>query len=62
MSDWHLYMLRCNDNSLYTGITIDVERRVDQHSRGDGARYLRGRAPLTLVFTSFVLDHSDALR
>ncbi|MBU1535437.1 GIY-YIG nuclease family protein, partial [Myxococcota bacterium] len=38
MSDWHLYMLRCNDNSLYTGITTDVERRVDQHSRGDGAR------------------------
>ena len=62
MSDWHLYMLRCNDDSLYTGITKNVERRVAQHRRGEGARYLRGRTPLTLVFTSFVLDHGDALR
>ncbi len=52
MLDWHLYIVRCHDGSLYTGITTDVARRfaVHQESNSAGAKYLRGRGPLTLVF------------
>ena len=52
MSDWYLYLIRCRDNSLYTGISTDVDRRFAQHqSEGHGgSRYLKGRGPLTLVF------------
>lgn len=50
--DWYLYLVRSQDGSLYTGITTDVARRFLQHQEGDGAgaKYLRGRGPLTLVF------------
>ena len=48
--DWYLYLLRCRDGSLYTGITTDVERRLEQHGANLGAKYLRGRGPLALVF------------
>jgi len=52
MSDWYLYLIRCRDGSLYTGITTDVTRRFAEHQgNGDmGAKYLRGRGPLQLVF------------
>ena len=52
MSDWFLYVLRCADNSLYTGITTDVSRRLAEHlSQGPKmAKYLRGRTPFELVF------------
>ncbi len=61
---WCVYMVRCNDGSLYTGITTDVERRINQHnglSRG-GASYTRGRRPVALVFTDFRNDRADASR
>jgi len=50
--DWHLYLVRCHDGSLYTGITTNVARRFAEHqeNNGAGAKYLRGRGPLTLVF------------
>ena len=47
---WQVYIIRCSDNSLYTGITTDVERRLQQHSSRRGARYFRGRAPTALVY------------
>ena len=52
MLDWHLYLIRCHDGSLYTGITTDVARRFAEHQEnsGAGAKYLRGRGPLVLVF------------
>jgi putative endonuclease len=50
MQDWYLYIVRCKDGSLYTGITTDVERRFSEHRSGKGSKYLRGRSPLTLVF------------
>ncbi len=52
MLDWYLYLVRCHDGSLYTGITTDVARRFAEHQgNGDtGAKYLRGREPLVLVF------------
>jgi putative endonuclease len=64
MSDWYLYMVRCRDGSLYTGISTAVERRFAQH-QGNGAggsKYLRGRGPLTLVFQKRLGTRSLALK
>ena len=63
MSDWHLYLVRCRDGSLYTGITTDVARRfTEHHGSGDaGAKYLRGRGPLLLVFQKKLGSRSLAL-
>lgn len=50
MADWSVYLLRCGDGSIYTGITTDVARRLREHeSSRKGAKYLRGRGPLRLV-------------
>lgn len=62
MGNWKLYILRCGDGSLYTGITTDVERRLEAHRCGKGAKYTRGRGPLELVYTEDCDDHSAALR
>lgn len=59
---WWVYMLRCKDNTLYTGCTDDVPRRLAAHSSGKGAKYTRGRGPLTLVYTEACADRSAALR
>lgn len=61
-SEWHLYILRCGDGTLYTGITTDVEKRLQQHRSGRGAKYTRGRSPLTLVYREVCGSHSDALK
>ena len=62
MDTWHLYLVRCADGSLYTGITTDVERRFDQHELGQGAKFLRGRGPLELMFRAPVGGRGEALR
>lgn len=59
---WKLYILRCRDGSLYTGITTDVEKRIAAHSAGKGAKYTRGRGPLQLVYFEECGDHSVALK
>lgn len=59
---WKLYMLRCRDGSLYTGITTDVEKRLEAHRSGKGAKYTRGRGPLELVYQEECGDHSTALK
>ena len=61
-SIWYLYILRCGDGSLYTGITTDVEKRVEIHRAGKGAKYTRGRTPLELVYRESCGSHSDALK
>ena len=61
-SVWHLYILRCGDGSLYTGITMDVQRRFTAHCAGKGAKYTRGRGPLELVYREVCGSHSDALK
>jgi len=63
MLDWHLYLVRCRDGSLYAGITTDVARRFTEHqeNNGAGAKYLRGRGPLTLVFQKKLGSRSLAL-
>ena len=48
--EWSVYMIRCSDKSLYTGITTDINRRFQQHAEGKGARYFRGRTPLQVVY------------
>lgn len=63
MSSWSVYLLRCGDGSLYTGITTDVLRRVTEHREGDkGAKYLRGRGPLELAFQQEIGDRKIAAK
>ena len=59
---WYVYILRCGDGTLYTGITDDVEKRFAAHCAGKGAKYTRGRGPLELVYTEEVEDKSAALK
>ncbi len=63
MSTWYLYIIRCSDNSLYTGITIDVDRRLEEHcGKGkNGAKYLKGRGPLKLEFQAKIGDRGLAM-
>jgi homocysteine S-methyltransferase len=62
MSQWHVYIVRCSDQSLYTGIAKDVCARVAQHNAGKGARYTRGRLPVELVYREAIGEHGAALR
>ncbi|SMG35767.1 GIY-YIG nuclease family protein [Cedecea sp. NFIX57] len=62
MTSWYLYLIRCPDNRLYTGITTDVARRFAQHQSGKGAKALRGKGDLDLVFSQRVGNRSLALR
>ena len=59
---WYVYILRCGDGTLYTGITDDIPRRLAAHRAGKGAKYTRGRGPLELVYTEQLPDKSAALR
>ena len=59
---YYLYILRCGDDTLYTGIAADVDRRLAAHQNGKGAKYTRGRGPLTVVYREECADKSAALR
>jgi len=59
---WKVYILRCGDGSLYTGISTDVARRLEEHRSGKGAKYTRSRGPLELVYEENCPDKSAALR
>ena len=58
---WWVYIVRCKDGSFYTGIALDVERRLALHQSGRGARYTRGRGPLSLWWCEGPLAHREAL-
>ena len=60
--EWFVYILRCGDGTLYTGITDDVPRRLEAHRCGKGAKYTRGRGPLELVYQERLPDKSAALK
>ena len=64
MQAWYWYLVRCRDNSLYTGVSTDVDRRFAQHQGGGnaGSRYLKGRGPLSLVFQKHLGTKSLALK
>ena len=59
---WFVYILRCADGSLYTGITKDVIRRCEQHNAGTASRYTRGRLPVSLVYQESQASQSLALK
>jgi predicted GIY-YIG superfamily endonuclease len=59
---WFVYLLRCADGSLYTGITNDVPRRLKQHNAGTASRYTRSRLPVVLVYHEAQASHSHALK
>jgi putative endonuclease len=62
-AEFSLYIVRCADGALYTGIATDVEKRLAEHASGvRGAKFLRGRGPLKVVFTEAVGDRASALR
>ncbi len=62
LKDWFVYILECADRTLYTGITNDLDHRIDQHENGTGAKYTRGRAPFTLLYTETHSSRSQALK
>lgn len=60
---WHVYMVSCNDGTLYTGITKNLEKRIEAHnSAKDGARYTRSRRPVKLAYSEQVESKSAAAR
>ena len=59
---WYVYMLRCRDNSLYTGYTNDLVRRESAHNAGKGAKYTKTRLPVTLVYSETFEEKSQALK
>lgn len=61
-ASWYIYIVRCADASLYTGIATDVQRRLAEHNAGSGARYTRSRRPVKLVHVENADDRSSAQR
>lgn len=59
---YFVYILRCGDGSLYTGWTTELERRLEQHNSGIGAKYTRGRGPVKMVYSEEVAGKSEALK
>lgn len=57
----YVYILKCNDNTLYTGWTNNIELRISVHNSGNGAKYTRGRLPVTLVYLEVLKTRSEAL-
>lgn len=59
---WFLYLIECQDGSIYTGITVDVEKRYSAHVNGKGARYTRSHPPKQLLKVFDFANHSEALK
>jgi putative endonuclease len=59
---WFVYILECRDGSWYTGITNDLEKRIDAHTHGRGAKYTKGRGPFTLIYSSICKNREEASR
>lgn len=57
----YVYVVKCSDGTLYTGYTTDVERRVEEHNSGEGAKYTRGRTPVRLVHVEEHETRSEAM-
>ena len=59
---WFVYILKCSDQSFYTGVTNDLEKRLECHNAGKGAKYTRGRGPVKIVYTEKKKSRSTALK
>ena len=57
---WILYIIKCNDNSLYTGITTDLQKRISKHLKGTGAKYTKAKGPFEIMYTEQHDDRSGA--
>lgn len=62
MSNWNIYILRCRDGSLYTGVTSDLDSRLAAHITGKGAKYTASRCPVKLVYRETAKSKGDALK
>jgi putative endonuclease len=60
MTRWYVYIVKCVDGTLYTGVTTDVERRIHDHQQGMGAKYTRGRTPLSVIHRELHKNRSEA--
>ena len=60
--DWIVYILHCKDDTFYTGITNNLDKRIAAHNKGLGAKYTKGRAPLVLVYKELCNNRSSALK
>jgi len=61
-TDWHIYIVLCADGSFYTGIARDLHARIAAHNQGKGAKYTRGRGPVTLAYAEIAPDRAAASR
>ena len=59
---WHVYLIECADSTLYTGVTVDLPARLERHNLGTGAKYTRGRGPVSLRYVEPAPDRATALR
>jgi putative endonuclease len=62
LKDWQVYLLKCSDDSLYCGITNNLESRIEVHNAGKGAKYTKGRRPVRLAAQSCEMTKSNALK
>ena len=62
MTPWYVYLLQCSDDSLYCGVTTDLERRVQEHNNGIGCRYTKSRLPVRLVWSAETPGKSEAYK
>jgi putative endonuclease len=62
MNNWFVYIVRCSNDSLYTGITTDIDRRIEQHNSGKGAAYTRSHRPVRLTYSETVENRSSAAK
>ncbi|MDP2919613.1 MAG: GIY-YIG nuclease family protein [Dehalococcoidia bacterium] len=58
--EWFFYIVRCRDNSLYSGIAVDIQERLKEHNNGTGAKYTSGRRPVALVYSEPCNNVSEA--
>jgi putative endonuclease len=59
---WYIYLLKCSDDTIYTGITNDLDKRINAHNTGKGAKYTKGRCPVVLLKSFMVETKSEALK
>jgi len=59
---FYVYMLKCSDNTLYTGYTVNLEARINSHNKGKASKYTRGRLPVELVYYEELSSKSEALK
>jgi len=59
---WHVYLVRCSDGSIYTGITDNVDKRIEKHNSGKGAKYTAQRGPVSLMYSEVLKDQGSAMK